>query len=140
MDQHEAEEEDYPEQPFSLFPNTPPPTQGPRPGGEGNRRRTYREGVGGKVEPPPPVDTRKLDGQPLYGWIEYEAKREVRIAVIELFAGLRTTHVAAKAIKNFYIVLFHAAEKCPFANQVARKNSMKRDPLHGRRPHGRKLC
>ena len=55
----------------------------------------------------------------------YEVRRKVNIAVVELFAGLRTTHVAATYVKNLNIVLSHAAEKCPFANKLAKKNRVK---------------
>ena len=41
---------------------------------------------------------------------KYDAGGHVRIAVIELFAGLRTTHVAMKLIKGLEIVFSHAAE------------------------------
>ena len=44
---------------------------------------------------------------------------------MELFAGLRTTHVAAQKVKRLQIALSVAAESCPFANSVARKNRIK---------------
>ena len=47
----------------------------------------------------------------------------VRTAVVDLFAGLRTVHLAAKGT-GIRIVLSNAAEKCPFANHLARKNNI----------------
>ena len=45
------------------------------------------------------------------------------IALVDLFAGLRTVHVAAEGTRiNF--VLTSAAEKCPFANALAKKNNI----------------
>ena len=44
-----------------------------------------------------------------------ESPQMVRLAVVDLFAGLRTVHVAAKLAKVI-IVLSHSAEKCKFAN------------------------
>ena len=55
----------------------------------------------------------------------YEVRRKVNIAVVELFAGLRTTHEAAKYVNKLNIVLSHAADKCPFANHLAKKNRIK---------------
>ena len=55
----------------------------------------------------------------------YEVRKKVNIDVVELFAGLRTTHEAVKYVKNLEIVLSHAAEKCPFANKLAKKNKIK---------------
>ena len=43
--------------------------------------------------------------------------------MIELFAGLRTVHVAGK--RPVDIMLFHAATKCPFADSLAEKNKIK---------------
>ena len=48
---------------------------------------------------------------------------QIDIALVDLFAGLRTVHVAAKSTRvNF--VLNAAAEKCPFANRLARRNNI----------------
>ena len=47
-----------------------------------------------------------------------EAKDTLKLAVVELFAGLRTTHVAAKKVSNLKIVLSHAAEVDDFASRV----------------------
>ena len=41
--------------------------------------------------------------------------------MVDLFAGLRTVHVAAEGTRA-NLVLAHAAEKCPFANKIAIKN------------------
>ena len=43
--------------------------------------------------------------------------------MVDLFAGLRTVHVAAKLAKVI-IVFFHAAEKCDFAHEVAKNNGI----------------
>ena len=53
-----------------------------------------------------------------------DAPKKVKIALIELFAGLRTTHVAARLVKEIQIVLSHASEKCPFSNLLALKNNI----------------
>ena len=50
-----------------------------------------------------------------------EGSQVVRLAVVDLFAGLRTVHVAAKLAK-FIIVLSHAAENCDFASEMAKTN------------------
>ena len=48
---------------------------------------------------------------------------KIDIALVDLFAGLRTVHVAAKSTRvNF--VLCASAEKCPFANKLAKKNKI----------------
>lgn len=87
------------------------PTNAPPPPGRGSGAK----GVG-KTERKGPW------APPGYG--SYDAGTEIRLAAIELFAGLRTTHVAAKSVHNLSIVLSHAAEKCPFANHLARKNGI----------------
>ena len=46
------------------------------------------------------------------------------IALVDLFAGLRTVHVAIKGTQ-LQVVLSHAAEKCSFANGLAKKNGIK---------------
>ena len=47
----------------------------------------------------------------------------IDIALVDLFAGLRTVHVAAKTTRiNF--VLCASAEKCPFANKLAKNNKI----------------
>lgn len=96
------------------MPQAPP---GPGPGGAKGKGK---KGKGGKPQSNP---TGRSD-PPDSGQGSYEASKEIRIAVIELFAGLRTTHVAAKRIRNLSVVLAHAAEKCPFANSLARKNNI----------------
>ena len=45
------------------------------------------------------------------------------IALVDLFAGLRTVHVAAKTT-GINFVLCASAEKCPFANMLAKKNKI----------------
>ena len=45
------------------------------------------------------------------------------IALVDLFAGLRTVHVAAKTT-GIDFVLCASAEKCPFANKLAKKNKI----------------
>ena len=46
------------------------------------------------------------------------------IALVDLYEGLRTVHVAAEGTRaNF--VLSHAAEKCAFANKLALENKIK---------------
>ena len=52
-----------------------------------------------------------------------ESRPNVRAAVVDLFAGLRTVHVAAKG-SGIEIVLSYAAEKCKFANGLAGKNEI----------------
>ena len=43
--------------------------------------------------------------------------KQLDIALVDLFAGLRTVHVASEGTRaNF--VLAHAPETCPFANQI----------------------
>ncbi len=49
--------------------------------------------------------------------------QQLDIAVVDLFAGLRTVHVAAEGTRA-NLVLAHAAEKCPFANKIAIKNNI----------------
>ena len=49
--------------------------------------------------------------------------QELDIAVVDLFAGLRTVHLAAKKTR-VRIKFSHAAEKCNFANKVAKKNAI----------------
>ena len=46
------------------------------------------------------------------------------IALVDLFAGLRTVHIAAPGV-GMRISVCHAAEKCPFANALAKKNRIK---------------
>ena len=41
---------------------------------------------------------------------------------MELFAGLRTTHLAAKGLDSAKIVMSHAAEKCESAGNLSVKN------------------
>ena len=45
------------------------------------------------------------------------------IALVDLFAGLRTVHVAVEGTQ-LKVVLAHAAEKCSFANGLAKKNGI----------------
>ena len=49
--------------------------------------------------------------------------QQLDIAVVDLFAGLRTVHVAAEGTRA-NPVLAHAAEKCPFANKIAIQNNI----------------
>ena len=48
--------------------------------------------------------------------------KKVKLAIVDLFAGLRTVHVAARKLKNLIVVLSHAAENDAFANGLARNN------------------
>ena len=50
-----------------------------------------------------------------------DSKRTVELAVVDLFAGLRTSHVAAASTKHRIVVLSHAAECCELANRLAKK-------------------
>ena len=52
-----------------------------------------------------------------------EGKNNKSIAVVDLFAGLRTVHVAAEGTE-LKIGLSHAAEKCDFANHLSKKNKV----------------
>ena len=68
-------------------------------------------------KPTPPVEDLPLhealnDGQ------------RIDIALVDLFAGLRTVHVAARNTQLEF-VLCASAEKCPFANRLAVKNKIK---------------
>ena len=45
--------------------------------------------------------------------------------MVDLFAGLRTVHVAAEGTRA-NIVFLQAAEKCAFANKLADKNKIKK--------------
>jgi hypothetical protein len=49
--------------------------------------------------------------------------KHLDVAAVDLFAGLRTVHVAAEGTRA-NLVLAHAAEKCPFANKIAIKNNI----------------
>ena len=51
-----------------------------------------------------------------------EGRKNTYLALVELFAGLRTTHLAARHLEDVCIVMSHAAEKCEFANRLAAKN------------------
>ena len=57
-----------------------------------------------------------------------EGRQTKSIALVDLFAGLRTVHVAAKTTQ-IKIVLAHSAEKCSFANALAKKNNVQ-EHLH----------
>ena len=46
------------------------------------------------------------------------------IALVDLFAGLRTVHVVAKGTRVTF-VLTAAAEKCPSANKLAKTNKIR---------------
>ena len=47
--------------------------------------------------------------------------KQLDIAVVDLFAGLRTVHIAAEGTRA-NVVLAHATDKCPFANKIAMTN------------------
>lgn len=47
-----------------------------------------------------------------------------RIALCELFAGLRTSHLAAEEVPGLDFIVVTPGEKCPFANAVAAKNTL----------------
>ena len=49
--------------------------------------------------------------------------KQLDIAVVDLFAGLRTVHVAAEGTRA-NVVLANAVEKCPFANKIDVKNNI----------------
>ena len=51
-----------------------------------------------------------------------DGRKKTYLALVELFAGLRTTHLAAKELDSACIVMSHAAEKCEFANGLSAKN------------------
>ena len=53
-----------------------------------------------------------------------ESRKKTYLALVELFAGLRTTHLAAQVLEEVCIVMSHAAEKCDFANRLAVKNKV----------------
>ena len=53
-----------------------------------------------------------------------DGRKKTHLALVELFAGLRTTHLAAKALDGACIVLSHASEKCEFANSLSAKNEV----------------
>ena len=53
-----------------------------------------------------------------------ESRKKLYLALVELFAGLRTTHLAARVLEDVNIVMSHAAEKCDFANRLAEKNKI----------------
>ena len=48
-----------------------------------------------------------------------EGRKKSYLSLVELFAGLRTTHLAAKVLE-----MSHAAEKCEFANRLAKNNNV----------------
>ena len=50
------------------------------------------------------------------------------VALVDLFAGLRTVHIAAPGV-GMRISVCHAAEKCPFANALAGKKTRKREAI-----------
>ena len=52
-----------------------------------------------------------------------EGRQTKSVALVDLFAGLRTVHVAVKATQ-IKIVLAHATEKISFANDLAKKNNI----------------
>ena len=53
-----------------------------------------------------------------------DGRKKTYLALVELFAGLRTTHLAARPLEDACIVMSHAAEKCEFANRLAAKNNV----------------
>ena len=53
-----------------------------------------------------------------------EGRKKTDLALVELFTGLRTTHLAARHLEDVCIVMSHAAEKCEFANRLAAKNKV----------------
>ena len=53
-----------------------------------------------------------------------ESPKTIRSAVVDLFAGLRTVHLASKGT-GIDVVLSYAAKKCQFANDLAAKNEIK---------------
>ena len=53
-----------------------------------------------------------------------EGFSNTKVALVDLFAGLRTVHVATPGVE-ISVVVSHAAEKCPFANSLAKKNGIK---------------
>ena len=53
-----------------------------------------------------------------------EGRKKTYLALVELCAGLRTTHLAAGLLEDACIVMSHAAEKCDFANRSAAKNNV----------------
>ena len=65
----------------------------------------------------------RRDGPPRAKSTANEGKQTKLIAFVDLFAGLRTVHVAVKGTQ-LKVVLAHAAEKCSFANGLAKKNNI----------------
>lgn len=53
-----------------------------------------------------------------------EANADVDLAIVELFAGLRATHAAARKVKGLKIVLAQSAGKCASANVLASKSKI----------------
>jgi hypothetical protein len=51
--------------------------------------------------------------------------KQLDIAAADLFAGLRTVHVAAKGTRA-NLVLAHATEKCPFAKRLQSKTTLQK--------------
>ena len=73
------------------------------------------------TSPTPRQDKRTPPVQDLPPHEALNDGQRIDIALVDLFAGLRTVHVAAKSTRvNF--VLCAAAEKCPFANKLAKNN------------------
>lgn len=58
-----------------------------------------------------------------------ESPKQIRVALLEMFAGLRTCHLAVRKVKCMKFVVSHAAECCEFANALARKNEIE-EVLH----------
>ena len=53
-----------------------------------------------------------------------DGSSNMKVALVDLFAGLRTVHVASRGT-GMEIVLCHTAEKCNFANSLAKKNKIR---------------
>ena len=67
---------------------------------------------------------RKERDAPAPQRVDTNEGKQTKAALVDLFAGLRTVHIAAPGAK-IHIVLSHAAEKDSFANKTAKKNRIK---------------
>ena len=75
------------------------------------------------TSPPPRQDKHTPPVEALPPHEALNDGQRIDIALVDLFAGLRTVHVAATSTRvNF--VLCASAEKCPFANRLAKKSKI----------------
>ena len=130
-----------------LAPGTPPQPQAERPWRKSALRRPAAE-VGVTLPPAqvkkarvsfeePPAPAQAADNANTKSFNLFQAKQRganepskaIRVALLEMFAGLRTCHVAVKKVKHLNFVVSHAAECCAFANAIAQKNGIQ-ETLH----------